>query len=101
MSSLFKDGTIGGNINIVIVGLVLLDEDQVSISMAVSTVGVKHPQRTWVVSTKDLFSSLLVSKFHKINLYLRLLSLSVCTDFIPISLHFLSLFFFSKTNKYV
>ncbi|KAJ4931400.1 hypothetical protein JOQ06_025697, partial [Pogonophryne albipinna] len=28
VSSLFKDGTIGGNINIVIVGLVLLDEDQ-------------------------------------------------------------------------
>lgn len=30
VSSLFKDGTIGGNINIVIVGLVLLDEEQVS-----------------------------------------------------------------------
>ncbi|XP_068452431.1 A disintegrin and metalloproteinase with thrombospondin motifs 16 [Clinocottus analis] len=28
VSSLFKDGTIGGNINIVIVGLVLLDEEQ-------------------------------------------------------------------------
>ncbi|XP_077454766.1 A disintegrin and metalloproteinase with thrombospondin motifs 16 isoform X1 [Stigmatopora argus] len=28
VSSLFKDGTIGGSINIVIVGLVLLDEDQ-------------------------------------------------------------------------
>lgn len=32
VSSLFKDGTIGGNINIVIVGLVLLDEEQVSAS---------------------------------------------------------------------
>lgn len=32
VSSLFKDGTIGGNINIVIVGLVLLDEEQVSTS---------------------------------------------------------------------
>ncbi|XP_061574256.1 A disintegrin and metalloproteinase with thrombospondin motifs 16 [Cololabis saira] len=28
VSSLFKDGTIGGNINIVIVGLILLDEEQ-------------------------------------------------------------------------
>ncbi|KAK7887192.1 hypothetical protein WMY93_026813 [Mugilogobius chulae] len=28
VSSLFKDGTIGGNINVVIVGLVLLDEEQ-------------------------------------------------------------------------
>uniref|UniRef100_A0A3Q3GUF0 ADAM metallopeptidase with thrombospondin type 1 motif, 16 n=1 Tax=Kryptolebias marmoratus TaxID=37003 RepID=A0A3Q3GUF0_KRYMA len=28
VSSLFKDGTIGGNINIIIVGLVLLDEEQ-------------------------------------------------------------------------
>uniref|UniRef100_A0A8C9R511 ADAM metallopeptidase with thrombospondin type 1 motif 16 n=1 Tax=Scleropages formosus TaxID=113540 RepID=A0A8C9R511_SCLFO len=28
VSTLFKDGTIGGNINIVIVGLILLDEDQ-------------------------------------------------------------------------
>ncbi|CAL8260801.1 unnamed protein product [Boreogadus saida] len=28
VSSLFKDGTIGGNINIAIVGLVLLDEEQ-------------------------------------------------------------------------
>lgn len=32
VSSLFKDGTIGGNINIVIVGLVLLDEEQVTAS---------------------------------------------------------------------
>lgn len=29
MSALFKDGTIGGNINIVIVGLILLEEEQV------------------------------------------------------------------------
>nr|XP_001922446.3 A disintegrin and metalloproteinase with thrombospondin motifs 16 [Danio rerio] len=28
VSTLFKDGTIGGNINVVIVGLILLDEDQ-------------------------------------------------------------------------
>lgn len=33
VSSLFKDGTIGGSINIVIVGLVLLDEEQVSFSI--------------------------------------------------------------------
>ncbi|TNN79767.1 A disintegrin and metalloproteinase with thrombospondin motifs 16 [Liparis tanakae] len=38
VSSLFKDGTIGGNINIVIVGLVLLDEEQVSVSKPVSVV---------------------------------------------------------------
>ena len=31
VSSLFKDGTIGGNINIAIVGLVLLDEEQVRV----------------------------------------------------------------------
>lgn len=29
VSALFKDGTIGGNINIVIVGLILLEEEQV------------------------------------------------------------------------
>lgn len=29
VSALFKDGTIGGNINIAIVGLILLEEDQV------------------------------------------------------------------------
>ncbi|KTF84800.1 hypothetical protein cypCar_00033437, partial [Cyprinus carpio] len=28
VSTLFKDGTIGGDINVVIVGLILLDEDQ-------------------------------------------------------------------------
>lgn len=37
VSSLFKDGTIGGNINIVIVGLVLLDEEQVTTSKPVDT----------------------------------------------------------------
>lgn len=31
VSTLFKDGTIGGDINVVIVGLILLDEDQVSL----------------------------------------------------------------------
>ena len=31
VSTLFKDGTIGGNINIVLVGLILLDENQVSV----------------------------------------------------------------------
>lgn len=29
VSALFKDGTIGGNINIAIVGLILLEEEQV------------------------------------------------------------------------
>lgn len=29
MSALFKDGTIGGNINIAIVGLILLEDEQV------------------------------------------------------------------------
>lgn len=43
VSSLFKDGTIGGNINIVIVGLVLLDEEQVRISKLMNTVRLfKH-----------------------------------------------------------
>lgn len=37
VSSLFKDGTIGGNINIVIVGLVLLDEEQVITSKPMDT----------------------------------------------------------------
>lgn len=37
VSSLFKDGTIGGNINIVIVGLVLLDEEQVTTSKYLDT----------------------------------------------------------------
>lgn len=37
VSSLFKDGTIGGNINIVIVGLVLLDEEQVTTSKPMGT----------------------------------------------------------------
>lgn len=29
MSALFKDGTIGGNINIAVVGLILLEDEQV------------------------------------------------------------------------
>lgn len=45
VSSLFKDGTIGGNINIVIVGLVLLDEEQVSTSQPGKNFSFLRPLR--------------------------------------------------------
>ena len=43
VSTLYKDGTIGGNINIVIVGLVLLAEEQVTVSFYVCPVELLLP----------------------------------------------------------
>lgn len=47
VSSLFKDGTIGGNINIVIVGLVLLDEEQVTASKPTVTLRLQAVRDNW------------------------------------------------------